>query len=208
MKKIIICIISLLCLTPIQAKDGKKILDEAVEKIFKSGDITIGFNATSYNGTSEQNSTSGKMCLQGRRYYFETPEMTAWFDGKTQWCYVPENGEVNITEPTERELQVVNPYCFLDIYKKNYKINAKSSTLRGEETYEVHLTAEKTSMDPKEMYIDVRKSDYQILCIRIRQGNDWTRLAITSFQGKQHFGDATFEFPKDKYPDAELIDLR
>lgn len=208
MKKIITSLLCAICLIPTQAKDGKKILDETVDRIFKSGDVNIGFSATSYLGTVEQSSTTGQMCLQGRRFYFETPEMIAWFDGTTQWCYVPENEEVNITEPTVRELQVVNPYSFLDIYKKDYKISAKESQLRGQDTYEVHLIAQKPEMDAKEMYIDIRKSDFQILCIRVRQKNDWTRLAIISFSGNQHFEDSKFVFPKEKYPNVELIDLR
>ncbi len=46
------------------------------------------------------------------------------------------------------------------------------------------------------------------MCIRVRQDKDWHRISIRSFQGGQNFQDSDFTFPKEKYPTAEIIDLR
>lgn len=197
-----------LCL-PAQAEiSGRKVLDNAASFIKKSGDIRVSFSATSFQGTTEQESVSGTLLLQGRRFHLDTPEMITWFDGKTQWSYLPENEEVNVTTPTEKEIQSVIPYVFLDLYKKGYRITMKESSLRNTPTYEVHLIAQRSDIAAQELYIDVRKSDFCPLCVRVRQDNIWNRISIRQFEGRQKFGEADFTFPRDRYPDAEIIDLR
>ncbi|MBQ7181513.1 MAG: hypothetical protein IJR87_09495 [Bacteroidaceae bacterium] len=187
---------------------GKKVLDNAAAKIRKSGDVKAEFTATTFAGTTEQGSTSGTMLLQGKKFQLNTPEMITWYDGKQQWCYVPETEEVNLTIPTEKEMQAVNPYAFLNLYKKGYDITMRESALRGEQTYEVHLVAQDARFSAQEIYVDVSRSDYRLLCIRVRQDRDWHRISILSFQGGQKFQEGDFTFPKEKYPSAELVDLR
>ena len=187
---------------------GRKVLDKAASFIRKSGDIRVEFAATSFRGTTEDGSVSGTLLLQGNKFQLNTPEMITWFDGTTQWSYLPENEEVNITNPTEKEIQAVNPYVFLDLYKKGYRITMQESTLRDMPTYEVHLVAQRAEIAAQELYIDVRKSDFCPLCVRVRQENIWNRISIRQFSGGQHFTAGDFTFPKEKYPEAELIDLR
>ena len=188
--------------------NGKKVLDNAAAKIKKSGDVKAEFTATTFAGTAEQGSTSGTMLLQGKKFQLNTPEMITWYDGKQEWCYVPETDEVNLIIPTEKEMQAVNPYAFLNLYKKGYNITMREATLRGKPTYEVHLLAQDASYPAQEIYVDVSQSDYALMCIRVRQDKDWHRISIHSFQGGQKFKDSDFVFPKEKYPTAELVDLR
>ena len=129
-------------------------------------------------------------------------------DKLAQALALPENEEVNITEPTAKEIQAINPYVFLDLYKKGYDITMRQSTLRGVATYEVHLVAKRSDMAAQELYIDVRQSDYMPLCVRVRQDRTWNRISIRNFSGNQKFSEADFTFPREKYPDAEIIDLR
>ena len=208
-KPLFILIMCLASLSPLQAEtNGKKVLDNAAAKIKKSGDVKAEFTATTFSGTTEQGSISGTMLLQGKKFQLSTPEMITWYDGKQEWCYVPETDEVNLTIPTEKEMQAVNPYAFLNVYKKGYSITMRESSLRGEQTYEVHLVAVDARYSALEIYVDVRRSDYGLMCIRVRQDKDWHRISIRSFQGGQNFQDSDFTFPKEKYPTAEIIDLR
>jgi len=197
------------CVSMMQAEtNGKKVLDAAASKIRKSGDMKVEFSATTFTGTDAQGSTSGTMLIQGKKFQLNTPEMITWFDGNKQWSYVPENEEVNLTIPNQKEMQAINPYAFLDIYKKGYDITVREASLRGQAIYEVHLLARKSEMSAQEVYIDVNQKDYALMCIRVRQGIDWHRISIQSCEGHQSFQDSDFTFPSEKYPNAELIDLR
>lgn len=209
MKKLFI-ILSFFCgITSAHSQDnGEKILEQASTQIKKSGNIKATFIATSFVGTEEQGRTSGTMLLEDKKFQMNTPEMVVWYDGKTQWSYVAENDEVNISEPTPHELQVINPYAFMDLYKKGYNITTRKTTLRNQDVYEVHLIANNEDLLTQEIYIDVKTSDYLPLCIRARQGQEWHRISIQKFEGKQKFSRQDFTFQQEKYPTAEVVDLR
>lgn len=207
MKRIII---SILCALPLiaSAQNARQILDNTAAKIKQLGDVKVGFVATSFYGTTEQASTNGTILLQGKKMHLSTEDMKMWYNGKTQWSLMPESGEVNVSTPTEREMTSMNPYSFLNLYKKGYKMTARQTKLRGKDAYEIHLLARSSKNNAQEIYVDVAKSDYSLLCIRVRQDNTWNRISIQSMQGNKHFNDADFEFPKSEYPNVDIIDLR
>lgn len=207
MKKTLTCILCMISMS-IGAQNARHILDATATKIKQMGDVKATFTATTFNGTTEQATTKGTMFLQGKKIYLSTEEMKMWYNGKTQWSLMPESGEVNVSTPTEREMAYMNPYSFLSLYKKGYKLKARQAKLRGKDIYEVHMVSRYAGSNAHELYIDVTKNDYTPLCIRVRQDNDWNRISIHSIQGNQHFTDADFEFPQKDYPNVDVIDLR
>ena len=60
----------------------------------------------------------------------------------------------------------------------------------------------------QEVYIDIRKSDYTPLCVRVKQDDNWHRIAIHKYTNGLSIDDGEFRFDPSKYPDAEVIDLR
>ena len=62
--------------------------------------------------------------LKGNRFYLNSGGIQSWFDGTTQWSYLESSEEVNVSNPTPEELQTINPYALLSIYKSgyNYKV--------------------------------------------------------------------------------------
>lgn len=201
------CMLCMLTLT-VTAQSAKNILDATAAKIKQMGDVKATFTATSFNGTTEQASTKGTMLLKEKKMQLSTDDMKIWYNGKTQWSLISESGEVNVSTPTETEMANTNPYSFINLYKKGYKMKVRQTKLRGKDVYEVHLVARNAGNSAQEIYVDVTKKDYTPLCIRVRQNNDWNRISIHSLQGNQHFTDADFEFPKNDYPNVEIIDLR
>lgn len=207
MRRILFLISCILCMAA-SAQDARKVLDTTASRIRKGGDIQVSFTATSFLGNAEQGKTEGTMLLKGKKMQMDTPEMKTWYDGKTLWSYMPESGEVNVTTPTEKEVAAMNPYSFLNVYKKGYKLSMKEGSLRGQATYEVHLLARYAGYMAQEVYIDIRKSDYTPLCVRVKQDDNWHRIAIHKYTNGLSIDDGEFCFDPSKYPDAEVIDLR
>lgn len=209
MKKIILLIFYfLLTFHSAVAQDAMKVLDIAADRIQKAGNVKIEYKAGIFAGATEKASTTGTMWLQESKMKLETDDIITWYDGKTRWCYVPNANEVSIDEPSKKEMAAMNPYTFMNIYKKGFKMTVKETVLRGEAVYEVYLKAKYAKMDVKEVYVDIRKSDYQPLCIRVREDNDWQRVSVLSFKGNLNLSDDFFVFPEKDYPDVLKNDMR
>lgn len=190
------------------AQDAMKVLDITSDRIRKAGNVKIEYKASVFAGSTEKFSATGTMWLQESKMKLEAEGVTTWYNGKTRWCYAQSAGEVNIDEPSKKEMAAMNPYTFMGIYKKGFKMTVKETVLRGEAVYEVYLKARYAKMEVKEVYVDIRKSDYQPLCIRVREDNDWQRVSINSFKGGLQLGDDFFTFPEKDYPNVLINDMR
>lgn len=192
----------------IQAQDAMKVLDIAADRIRKAGNVKIEYKAGIFTNGTETASSAGTMWLQESKMKLEADGIKTWYNGKTRWCYVPEANEVNIDEPNKKEMAAMNPYTFMNIYKKGFKMTVKETVLRGEAVYEVYLKARYAKMEVKEIYVDVRKSDYQPLCIRLRENKDWQRVSVLSFKGNLNLSDDFFTFKESEYPNVLINDMR
>lgn len=211
MKKLFLILALLLTTGSIQAqkqKEARRVLDATASAFEKGGGIQANFKAESFIDGNLQGSTNGEMRVDGEKFCLSTNETITWFDGKTQWSYVKPNDEVNISTPTPEELQTMNPYAFLRIYKKGFNYTVSNGSLRGKPTYEVILTAENKNQPIQEIRLDVEQKTYTPLCIRIRDNQTWTRIVIDNFKNRQKFGNDAFTFDSKAYPNAEVIDLR
>ena len=141
----------------------------------------------------------------------KTSDIVTWFDGKTQWSYVAKNDEVNVSNPTQEELQQINPYTFLYIYQKgfSYKLGTVKTYL-GKAVWEVILTAKDKKQELERITLYVTKDAYEPLYIQLQQRGQQTRneITITSYQTRQNYADSIFVFNRKQYPSAEIIDLR
>ena len=211
MKKIFILLAAAILSLPSFAKKdaaARKVLDKTAATLSSLKGVKTGFEITTFVGTAEQGGTRGNMWLEGKKYKMESPDMLTWFNGETQWAYLPENNEVNVSCPTLEEQQTTNPYAFIALYKKGYGYTMRQVEHNGEKVFEVSLKAEDRKADIQEVRVNI-SSHYVPYSIRVRQGkNNWTRIRINNLQGNQKFTKDTFTFPAEKYPGVEVIDLR
>ena len=181
------------------AQTAKQVLDKTASVLSNKGGVTANFSITGKNiGT-----TSGKISVKGRMFQATTPQAMVWFNGKTQWTYMKSQQEVNVSNPTEAELQAINPYNFINIYKKGYSYTMKTVSAG----YEVHLKATDAKRQIQEMYITVNKSTYAPSQVKMRQAKRWTTINVSSLK-KANLSNSVFTFPSKDYPNAEVIDLR
>ena len=186
--------ILLACSLQAAAQSARSVLDATAARMTQSGCIRAQFKATQFRGTTPESETSGTMLISG--------------DGKTQWSMLSDASEVNISEPTEEELAAMNPSALIYIYKKGYSYSLRKSSLRGKPTYEVRLAAKNKKAAFQEIYVDVDQATYSPLCFRAKQNGNWLRLSILTFATNQSAQDSDFTFPRQDFPDAEVVDLR
>ena len=198
MKKICFLITAMLMSVATYGQTAKSVLDKAAATVSAKEGIKANFRMSGTHGN-----TKGSIAVKGRKFYATTPQATVWFDGKTQWTYMKNNDEVNVANPTESQLQAINPYNFINLYKKGYNYTLNKS---GND-YVVHLTASSPQTKIKEMFISVDKKSYHPTQIKMLQGNKWTIFYITDLR-KEALPDSQFRFNAKDFPTAEVIDLR
>ena len=198
MKKICFLITVMLLSVATYAQTAKSVLDKAAATVTVKEGVKANFKMTASNGT-----TSGTLLLKGRKFHATTPVSTIWFDGKTQWTYLKNNDEVNVSNPTEAQLQAINPYNFINLYKKGYNATLNKS---GKD-YIVHLTATDKSKKIQELFVSVNKTNYHPTQVKLLQGKKWTVFDISDLK-RQNIPDSLFQFNSKDFPNAEIIDLR
>ena len=188
----------------VNSQTPQELLDKIVEKAYASGYIDVDFTAYMDGGNSQ-----GHILVQGKQFVLETPGMKTWFDGKTQWTLAEENEEVSISEPTDEELQSLNPYAWMSLYQQGYDLKfaetgvpnvrkvIMTTTIPREEMQSIVLLIHQTELYP------VR------LSMAGRGGLDVVVIDIDSYNVNQRpLPNETFVFDKSKYPNIEVIDLR
>jgi len=121
--KLLLGMLLLLFAVPMSAQqpDAKNILERTAEAFRKAGGVKLAFTVN-----EQQGSYAGVLYLEGEKFVVETEGMKTWFDGHTQWSYVASADEVNVSEPTQEELQTLNPYAWLSLYKQGYRLKLSS----------------------------------------------------------------------------------
>lgn len=155
------------------------------------------------------NSYPGVLCLQGDCFRLTTEGVITWFDGKTQATYLQASQEVNLSEPTQEELQSIHPYAWLSIYQQDYRLKFKEEN-KGGKQHVVVLTATNPNQDLLCMILFINKQNdlLERMSLAYRGGET---AVITIQQFKEHskpWPAAMFAFDAKDYPDVEVVDLR
>ena len=117
----ILCLLVALCMGQAAAaqenNEARQLLDRVADTFRQAEGVEIAFEVRAPEGTSE-----GRIRLKGEKFRLDTEGITTWFDGRTQWTYLENSDEVNVSEPTAEELQSINPYAWLSLYKNGYTL--------------------------------------------------------------------------------------
>ncbi len=194
-----------------QAQDVTSILDKATSVLEDAEGVTVEF-AIQTRSERQQVSESfeGTIDIKGNKFVLKTPDMVTWFDGETQWSYVEQTEEVNVSTPTGDELQTINPVFLLQSYQKGFKARyeGECTATNGKAAYEIRLLPKKKS-DIESVELQIEKySSYPVsLTIRTQDGINST-IHIDRLLTGVNRPDDFFVFPEADYPDVEMIDLR
>jgi len=198
MERIKITLVLLLLAVASYGQTAKQVLDKAAAAVTNKSGVTANFTLK-----GGQMNDKGTISIKGKKFHATTPDAIIWFDGKTQWTYVKKNDEVNVSNPNESQLQALNPYHFIYMYKKGYTYTMTKKS----NGYEVHLTATDKKRSVQEMYITVNQRTYIPSQIRVKHSKGWNTIEVSNFK-KANLSDGIFRFNSKDFPKAEVIDLR
>lgn len=177
---------------------ARAVLDKMAEAYRQAGAVSIQFSGTQ----------SGLLNVKGNKFYLKSGGIETWFDGTTQWSYIKQNDEVNVSSPTPEELQSINPYALVNLYKKGFNyIYSGTQRHNGKQGEEVVLIPQ-TEQDIRRITLCVGPESQPLYINIMLQNGDEQEFFIQSYLTCQNLNDSSFKFDKSKYPHVEIIDLR
>lgn len=188
-----------------QACIARDFLAEAVARITAAPSLSTRFEASDPAGGK----VTGDAVIAGRCFAIVTDggEYETWFDGKTQWTYSAETGEVSMTEPTQQEILEVNPLAIVTGIDSAYSISVPVAGKDGRQTY--MLTPADSSSGIKKASVTIDPATLLPVTIHATL-SDSSTLTIHFTETK--IGDKIpvkrFRYDPMIHPDAEIIDLR
>lgn len=188
-----------------QSSDATEILERVEAGFRKAGGVRAEFAMQASSGKSE-----GIIELEGEKFVLHAGGMTTWFDGRTQWTCLPSGEEVNVSEPTAEELQSLNPYAWLSLYRNGYRAQFYRHAFSADTAryYCVLLTAAHDSTELQSLIIYVQKNTYRPARIVLQQGGEEVEITIVAYQDGLSWADNHFSFDVSKHPGIEVIDMR
>lgn len=183
------------------AVSAASVMDAMQAKLASSAAVEVMFTINGASGNVQ-----GSAIMSGSAFFFETPDLCVWYDGKTQWALLRSSDEVNITEPTVEELTSTNPFAILSSYASTYKVRRLADS-NG--CYNLRLTpvSGKSAISAIDISCDIKTK--------------WPRMVKIVFADKRHISlsvdsiktiakqpASVFRYDKAKFPAAEIIDLR
>jgi outer membrane lipoprotein-sorting protein len=196
MKRLLISLLTLAALLPAgaMAQDARSVMERTADAIRRGSPLIVEMNI-------------GTLRLKGDKFVLEAGGMTTWFDGKTQWTLNVDNREVTLMQPTDRELQSINPYAWLSLYKQG-SYDMQLTTLPG--SYEVLMQSRDPQNELSMIRLAVDRRSYlpQRINVTLR-GGETQLITIKECRTRQkQLADADFVFDAKAHPDVEVIDLR
>ena len=102
---------------------AEEVMKNCAAKLSNAPSVTVEFAIAQSDG-----SATGSMLMSKRLFRLSAADLTIWFDGKTQWTYMANANEVNITEPTGEELMESNPFELISTFQQNFNCKVLTSS--------------------------------------------------------------------------------
>ena len=215
MKRVILLIIASLASLMMSAQGSTsqmEILDQVAVKTEKYVGLKIDFTMYVENlHNAKRDSYNGNAVYKQGLYKMDIMGQVVYSDGKTNWTYLKDADEINITNNSENEAFMTNPQAMLKDYKSKFKVNyisdkfEKNRALMEFDFYPKQIENKKYS----KITIRIDKTKKQIFSVRY-VGKDGVNylVEIDKMLENPTIADTEVKFNKASYPGAELIDMR
>lgn len=215
MKRVILLIIASIASLMMSAQGSAsqmEILDQVAVKTEKYVGLKIDFTMYVENlHNAKRDSYKGNAVYKQGLYKMDIMGQVVYSDGKTNWTYLKDADEINITNNSENEAFMTNPQAMLKDYKSKFKVNyisdkfEKNRALMEFDFYPKQIENKKYS----KITIRIDKTKKQIFSVRY-VGKDGVNylVEIDKMLENPTIADTEVKFNKASYPNAELIDMR
>jgi len=209
MKKLVLVITLFIGFNSFAQNDAKakQLLDEVSTKMTSYKTVYVEFSNTLENLEENiQQTTKGTASLKGEKYTFDFLGTTTIFDGNKNYLIIPEDEEVNITNPEDDD--EITPAKFFSFYKEGYTYKWDIlQNVQGRKIQFVKLMPIASDSEMKYVLLGIdNKTKHIYKMIQIGKNGTNYKLTINKFKTNIDLPNKMFEFNKSKYEaDGYLI---
>lgn len=189
-----------------------EILDQVAAKTDKYVGLKLDFTMYVENlHNAKRDSYKGSAVYKNGLYKMDMMGQIVYSDGKTNWTYLKDAEEINITNNTGNEAFMTNPKAILKDYKTKYKVNYISDKFDKNRALMEFDFIPKQIENKKYSKITIRidKTKKQIFSVRY-VGKDGVNylIEIDKMLENPTIQDSEVKYSASLFPDAEVIDMR
>ena len=180
---------------------ARQVAQKAASVISSSKGLAAGFTLTANGQTSK-----GTIKSSGSKFSVLLPQVSSWYDGKALYTYNPRTSETTIIEPTAQEMLESNPLLYVKGGGNGF--NYSFSKIQKNGKYVVELLPRNKRSGLKKLIFTTNKSTFHPEKIEIDGGGMTSVVNVTSFKTGVSLPAGAFAYPRSKYPNVEIVDLR
>lgn len=189
---------------------AKEILDKVSAKTKSYPSITADFDFVMENKDVDlEESFSGTLVIQDQKYKLNINGTEIFCDGESQWTYMEDAEEVNISDAGDVETGGINPATIFTIYQEGFNcVYLGEFTSNSKQTYKIDLIPTEKK-DFSRVILEVDQKSYQILGATMYGAeNNLYIIKVKSLETSKKYPANTFSFDKKAHPDVDVIDMR
>lgn len=184
-----------------QAVTASEALEKGRAKLAEAKSITADFKLVM--GAS---SASGTLYSKGNKFALISKSLCNWYNGKDLYTYNAQAGETTVFRPDASELAEVNPLLYIN-QASQYTVMGAKTKKQGVET--INLVPKQKGSAVKNVSMDLDSKTYLPKYIKIVTASGSTvEITISNIKINASVADSTFDYPKSKYPNVKINDMR
>lgn len=195
----------IMAITTSFAVKGAVTAEQVAQKAASVISSTKGLTAT-FTISTNGKTAKGVVKSSGSKFSVIMPQMSSWYNGKTLYTYNPRTSETTVITPTAQELLESNPLLYVKGGAGGYTY--KFSPVKRNGKYVIDLTPRSKRSALKKLTFTINSSNYHVERIAVTTSGMTTTVDVTSLKTGVVSPASDFEYPKAKYPKAEIVDLR
>jgi len=187
--------------------DAEQLVDRWMQ-IVQSRGISAKFTIKSFEGKDLiSQEVSGDVVVKGNQFYFDSEELSLWFNGTTQWVYFKKTREVNISTPTADELAQTNPMMVVSGYLSRF--NSRLINQADVHYHTIEMLPKNEQEKFEKLIVKFHKKDKMLQSIRLQGKTPVTyEIIIINYQKDASIHAKMFIFDASKFEGVILNDLR
>lgn len=150
---------------------------------------------------------TGTIKASGKMFVLQTSSSSTWYDGKNMWTYNSNNRETTLMTPTASEVAEANPLSLVNSYSSLFVASYAKGQIKGCKT--IVLTPKSKRSGYQSVHITVPDgSVFPSKLIVVPTSGQKVTITISNVKTSQKLAASTFAYPKSKYPNVEIVDIR